>query len=38
LELGLAAGDVLTFVDKSKNPNMSLALGLIRFNFGNDEE
>jgi hypothetical protein len=37
LELGLATGDVLTFVDKSKNPNMSLALGLIRFNFGNDD-
>ena len=33
LEFGLATGDILTFVDKSKNPNVSIAMAVIRFNF-----
>jgi hypothetical protein len=33
-ELGLASGDVLTYFAKTDNPNMSFALGVIRFNFG----
>jgi hypothetical protein len=32
LEFGLATGDVLTFVDKSKNPNLSFCLGFLRLN------
>lgn len=36
-ELGLATGDVLTYFAKSDNPNMSFALGVIRFNFGEME-
>lgn len=38
LELGLATGDVLTYFAKTNNPNMSFALGLIRFNFGKHED
>lgn len=37
-ELGLATGDVLTYFAKTDNPNMSFALGVIRFNFGKPEE
>lgn len=32
-EIGLASGDVLTYFSKSDNPNLSFALGVIRFNF-----
>ncbi len=32
LEFGLATGDVLTFVDKSKNPNVSIAMAVLRIN------
>ncbi|MBI3510591.1 MAG: hypothetical protein HY064_08000 [Bacteroidetes bacterium] len=32
LEIGLATGDVLTYLDKSKDPNMSFAIGFIRVN------
>jgi hypothetical protein len=32
-EIGLASGDVLTYFAKSDNPNLSFALGVIRFNF-----
>ncbi len=32
-ELGLATGDVLTYFAKTDNPNLSFALGVIRFNF-----
>lgn len=32
MELGLATGDALTFVDKSKNPNLSFCFGFIRIN------
>jgi hypothetical protein len=31
-EFGLATGDVLTFVDKSKNPNLSFCVGILRLN------
>lgn len=31
-EFGLATGDILTFVDKSKNPNLSVCFGFIRIN------
>ena len=37
-ELGLATGDLLTYFAKSDNPNMSFALGVVRFNFGNPEQ
>jgi hypothetical protein len=33
LEFGIATGDVLTYVAKSDNPNLSFAVGVIRFNF-----
>lgn len=36
-ELGLATGDVLTYFAKTDNPNMSFAMGIIRFNFGAQE-
>lgn len=36
-ELGLATGDVLTYFAKTDNPNMSFAMGVIRFNFGKEE-
>ncbi|HTL80634.1 MAG TPA: DUF5723 family protein [Bacteroidia bacterium] len=32
MEFGLATGDVLTYLSKSKDPNMSIALGFIRVN------
>jgi hypothetical protein len=32
LEFGIATGDVLTFVDKSKNPNLSIAIAVLRIN------
>ncbi len=32
LEFGLATGDVLTFFDKSKNPNLSFCFGFLRLN------
>lgn len=38
LEIGLATGDVLTYFAKTDNPNMSFALGVIRFNFKAMEE
>lgn len=37
-EFGLATGDVLTYVAKSDNPNLSFAMGIIRFNFNPKEE
>lgn len=37
-ELGLATGDVLTYFAKSDNPNMSFAMGVVRFNFGEKME
>lgn len=33
LEIGLATGDVLTYFAKTDNPNLSFAVGIIRFNF-----
>lgn len=36
-ELGLATGDVLTYFAKTDNPNMSFAMGVVRFNFGKKE-
>jgi len=38
LEIGLATGDVLTYFAKSDNPNLSFAVGIIRFNFKAMEE
>jgi hypothetical protein len=32
LEFGLATGDVLTFISKSKNPNISIAVAVLRIN------
>ncbi len=32
LEFGLATGDALTFIDKSKNPNLSFCFGFLRLN------
>jgi hypothetical protein len=32
LEFGLATGDALTFVDKSRNPNLSVCFGFLRLN------
>lgn len=32
VEIGVATGDVLTFVDKSKNPYLSVAVFALRFN------
>ncbi|HET6993294.1 MAG TPA: DUF5723 family protein [Bacteroidia bacterium] len=32
LEFGFATGDALTFVDKSKNPNLSFCVGILRLN------
>ncbi len=37
-ELGLASGDILTYFSKSDNPNMSFAVGVIRFNFKEMEQ
>jgi hypothetical protein len=34
-EIYVATGDVLTFIDKSKNPNLSVAVGVLRFNLKN---
>jgi hypothetical protein len=31
-EFGLATGDVLTYIDKSRNPNLSFCVGFLRFN------
>ena len=31
-EFGLATGDLLTYLSKSKDPNMSFALGFVRVN------
>lgn len=33
LEIGLATGDILTYFAKTDNPNLSFAVGVIRFNF-----
>jgi hypothetical protein len=33
LEFALATGDVLTFVGKSQNPNISIAVAVLRINF-----
>jgi hypothetical protein len=38
IEIGLATGDVLTYVAKSDNPHLSFALGVIRFNFPHKDE
>jgi hypothetical protein len=38
LEIGIATGDVLTFVDKSRNPNLSVCFGFLRLNIGNKSE
>jgi hypothetical protein len=38
IEIGLATGDVLTYVAKSDNPNLSFAMGIIRFNFPHKDE
>jgi hypothetical protein len=35
VEVGVATGDILTFVDKSKNPYLSVALFAIRLNVKN---
>ncbi len=32
LEIGIATGDVLTFLDKSRNPNLSVCMGFLRLN------
>jgi hypothetical protein len=31
-EIGVATGDVLTFIDKTRNPNISLCMGFLRIN------
>ncbi len=33
-ELGIATGDILTFIDKSRNPNISICMGFLRLNIG----
>ncbi|CAN5773853.1 hypothetical protein BH11BAC7_BH11BAC7_25880 [soil metagenome] len=37
-EFGLATGDILTFLDKSRNPNISVCMGFLRFNIGNKKD
>ncbi|GAB4132410.1 MAG: hypothetical protein Fur0041_03680 [Bacteroidia bacterium] len=37
-EIGLATGDVLTYFSSTRNPNLSFALGFIRFNFKAEKE
>ncbi len=37
-ELGLATGDVLTFVDKTRNPNISICMGFLRLNIDPKKE
>ncbi|HTF02454.1 MAG TPA: DUF5723 family protein [Bacteroidia bacterium] len=37
-EIGLATGDILTYFAKTDNPNLSLAVGVIRFNFKAKED
>jgi hypothetical protein len=36
-EIGIATGDVLTFVDKTRNPNISLCMGFLRLNIDPDK-
>jgi len=38
LEIGIATGDILTYIDKSKNPNLSICFGFLRLNIGNKSE
>lgn len=37
-EFGLASGDLLTYFAKSDNPNLSFAVGVIRFNLHDKDE
>lgn len=37
-EIGIATGDVLTFIDKSRNPNISVCMGFLRFNLANKKD